>query len=684
MVKNVLEAEKLLLEAFIVHENNETTVEKIAASYDKAIKAAPKGDSIYGRAMALKSAMYFLRYHSEKDEKIKAKLLTKAVEVAGKMPKNEGNLLGIYADAKIRLLQGKVTEAEIAPIITKVKETEATCWSGHMAKFFIIKREEGIAAKLEYLKKVEQKTEFKDDFRLHYIKSFAALDLEEYDLAIESFDKTIELEPRLLQSYFHKAECYGHKAALQQDREKQFPLLREEKAMLIQYREARVKAGLKDDIGVLSRLSNVHHQLGEYKEYFAESQKAVKAFPKETWPYVSLGMAYSYKEYKNDAERQKWLKESMKSFEKANKLEPASPHTIVCKAYAYEHFGMVEEALDCLKQAQMLMRRPEAKAELEEAPEIQGFMDWMLGEKLNQLREQKDLDTISIDSGIAGDEVLADLTEDYNKKATEANTKAHQLLEERSGDSAEQVSEVILNYNVRASLEKGRMKIDDVQKEVSKLRSDEAAYDYYHGFYQTLKGAHASASLAADGKFQIDVGNPVSAASSLLSLLPFGGQAAAAIVKGGADYMVKKKALDPMSKIFDICSDFEFGPMAAQLAVKVTYAKQQYLADQQPKVKTRFGKWVESFKKFCSDGIVDKFYDNPNKLAGHTDAVAILKEIYKGKKGALDSTPRADFEDRLEVFAMKSIGSEDAAREYDGTFETLASTMAGLALHFAE
>lgn len=681
MVANVLEAENLLREAFIVHENNETSADIIAKSYDKAIKAAPKGDSVYVRAVALKATMYFLKYKAEKDAKVKAKLLTKAAKFAAEAAKDENNLLGIYADAKIRLEQKKTTEAEIEPIIKKVKSTEANSWADHMAQFFICLKEGGPEAKLEKAKKLILTNEFKGDFRPYYMMAFAAQDSGEIDLALETYKKVIELEPRLLQSYFESAICFGKKSAAEADTEKCMELLRAKKEMLLKYREARTKAKLKDDDGVLSHLGIVLVQLEEFEEDYIEAKNAVKLFPKEFWTHVNLGMACSKKPYKNEAEREKLFKESMKSFEKAEKFNSGSAYTMVCKAYAYEHFGKVAEAIECLQVANRLMTRIEAKEELKASPEVQGFMDMMLGEKLKLLKEQKDLDTISIQSN--EDEVVQALGKKYNEDAESANKKAKAALDGGAEGTAKQVSEAILSYNMRAELEGGRAKIVDVQSSVAELRSDEAGYNFFHGFYQTLSAAKTSATLAAEGKFQLQ-GSTIAEASNLLTLLPFGGSAAAAIVKGGVNYIVKKNALSPMTKIFDVCTDFEFGPLAAQLALKVTYAKQQSLASDQPKVTTRFGKWKASLQKIFSDGMVEKFYNDPNKLEGHTAAVSLLDAIYKGEKGPLPASPRADFEARAEDYALKHcLDSDSMARSYDSTLEAITSAISGAAGLFA-
>lgn len=692
----VLKAEKLLKEADLIWSNNEIGVDKIAAAYDKAAKAAPKGDSLIARAQAVKATMYFLDANRA-EPKLQKKLLAKALKASAEAAKDSTCLLGTYANAKIRLKLGQTTKDEIEPIVRKVREAEAITWEDHFAKVKNIGFEEGQDAAIEMLKSIVKINGFEGDFRAHNMLGIYAYKEGQYELAAKHYEIAVALDPRLINAFYELSKSYGILANVD-DQQVRNEYLQKEREALYGYRKARSLTNHKEDKVALSGLLGILPELGEHEEAFELSTQAVKLFgKKDDWPHLSLGVAYSYKAYSSDAERAKFEKLARAEFAKSHKLKPGSPHTTVSEAVMLANFGKIEEAVAKLNEAQLLMHRPEARAEAEAFPEVQEFVRTMLDEgrqnliaKVKALGEQKDADTISL--GEEAEPLYAELRGDYNESVQKSNAKAHELVRAginavRDGAQIESIiSKAEVQYSYRTQLAQGKEAVFDLEKGIAALRADsnETAYGYFLGFFQTLRAAYTSATLAADNKFSLDVSNPVSKAASLLKLLPFGGEVASYVVKGGVDMIVKAKVEGPLKNLFGVCSDFEFGPMMGRVALKVTYAKKAYLESQKPTVTTRFEKFKSALKKLITDDAQDKFYSSPEEFEGHKDAVAVLKELYQGDKGEIAASPRASFESRLEKYSLEHALGDHADQTGIDFIAAIETALAGCASTLGE
>lgn len=690
-MSQVLKAEKLLKDADLVRSNNEISADKIAAAYDKSIKVAPKGDSLIARAYASKATMYFLKANRA-ESKLKSKLMQKALKASTEAIKDQTCLLGIYVDAKIRLKLGLASEAEIAPYIRKVKETIATTWEDHFAQVKCIDFDEGEISAIAKLAEIVKMDGFKDDFRAHQMLAGYAMKQGQFELAAQHFKVAVDIDHRLINVFYDLAECYDVLANVD-DQETRISYLQKEREALYGYKKARADSKFKEDaVGIGNLCANLR-ELEEYEEYFQESAKAVKLFGKKAaWPHISLGTAYSYKKYESEKERVQYEKLARAEFVKAHKLKSGSPYTTVSEANMLANFGKITEAIQKLSDAQVLMLRHEAQSEAEEFPEVQHFVKTMLEEgrqglidRVKALGEQQDTDAISL--GEVEDELSTALREDYNAQVERSNEKAHQLVRAginavRDGTKVEQItSEAEMQYSYRTELSSGKTAVFNLEKGIAALRADsnETAYGYFLGFFQTLRAAYASATLAADDKFSLDLSNPVSKASSLLTLLPFGGDIAASVVGGVAEMVVKEKVISPMKTLYGVCTDFEFGPMMGRVALKVTYAKKAYLEQQKPKVTTRFEKFKAALKKLVQNGAEEKFYPTPEEFEGHKDAVEVLKNIYQGEKGQLSAKPRANFEERLEKFSLQHLVGDYADESGLQFISSIESALSGCA-----
>lgn len=690
MKRDAARAEELLKEAFIIDKNDEATVKEKATAYDRAIKAAPKEHFIYGSALALKANMYYMSYCKEDNEKVEKELLKTAAKFAKEAVKDPNNLLGIYVDAKVKFYQDIFTEDEVEHIIAKIKGAAAKSWSDHLAKMKIIRKEDGNAAKAQYAQQLLESDAFKDDFRVHSEKGYAAFYADQYDIAIEAYTKVIALEPRMLKPYSDAALSYGIKADHETNTDTFIKLLQSKVGMLHEYRKAREKAGLKDDELLLSNLCRVHFRLNEFPDFIKEAEKAAELFPVDSWSLAIMGIAYPHKNSRTVIEKDKYFRESMEAFDnaqvlfkKANKIDVDSPDILVCKSIALEKFGKFDEAVECIEYARKLITRYYNNENLLGISELYGFIDSMYIENSRKIKEQNELNTIDIENPSGKGEI--DLLVEYNEQVTKANKKLNELIQYGGTLWADMAAQTMLCYSARAKLESGKANIIELQGKAVELKSsDAAAYSYFCGFYGTLKSAY-EAAMQFEGKgFEIDKASKVSLASSFLTLMPFDKKVAKAALKDDSGFISKKKPFDVMYKFLDAKPEYEFASMAGQLSLNVTYAKQKNLPKKQKAIEKRYGKWVESFNKvFKEDALANEFYNDPNKLEGHTDAVALLKEIYNAKK--LVQKPGVNFAKSMEVFAISTIiESSGPAKDYDGKFSAALKEVSGLVDHFAE
>ena len=217
-------------------------------------------------------------------------------------------------------------------------------------------------------------------------------ELERDDISIDLLTKAVKHDPTNFTYQLALATMQGDMGKLTESTKvfKQLTHDYPEKSILFYYlAEVLAKSGdhqgaidafnaLENDIGlndqIVMRKYMLYQAMGKHKEAFAEVERLIKEYPKQTHYYLMLGDLY-LKAGENE--------KAYANFKEVEELDPTDPHLVISLANYYEAIGNSETAITQLKSA-LLNERLNIKMKVE-----------ILSRYINGLRQaKKDLSSV--------------------------------------------------------------------------------------------------------------------------------------------------------------------------------------------------------------------------------------------------------------------------------------------------
>ncbi len=185
---------------------------------------------------------------------------------------------------------------------------------------------ENVLTNLDILQKIAEQEEFNNDWSIYYLLGYAYGELKEYNKAITTYQKAIEINPKNDDAYNNMGITYGN--------------LKEYDKALTAYQKAIEINPQKDE--AYNNMGIAYRNLKEYDKALTAYQKAIEINPKDDSAYNSMGNAYSdLKEYDK----------ALTAYQKAIEINPKYDKAYFNMGIAYDELKEYDKALTAYQKA---------------------------------------------------------------------------------------------------------------------------------------------------------------------------------------------------------------------------------------------------------------------------------------------------------------------------------------------
>jgi len=211
---------------------------------------------------------------------------------------------------------------------------------------------------VDFLLSLSKKKKFKKDSSVYFYLGIACANKKEYDKAIESYKKAVEINPKKDKIYYNMGITYAtlkeydraigaYKKAVEinpKDDKAYYNMgityanIEEYDKAIEAYKKA-VEINSKDD-GAYNNMGSIYHDKEEYNKAIKAYKKAIEINPKNDKAYNNMGSAYDNKGEYNKA---------IEAYKKAVKINPKNDEAYNNMGIAYDEINEYDKAIEAYK-----------------------------------------------------------------------------------------------------------------------------------------------------------------------------------------------------------------------------------------------------------------------------------------------------------------------------------------------